>query len=171
MHRIASQTLTVGILAAALMAFATPAVAQESTPVDGAWVVTSWTNPDGTTLDQPQPGLFVFSQTHYSMMFALGAEPRARYEGEELTDEEMVTAYGTFVANSGRYEVSGNELTTRAYVAKDPNYMGDWPENAQTYTFEIDAEGMLHLTFSTDFGTLGGPTAILRQVDGQPAPW
>jgi hypothetical protein len=163
--------LAVGILAAVLMAYATPAVAQESTPVEGAWVFTSWVGPDGTTTDQPQPGLFVFSKTHYSMMFTLGAEPRAQYEGEDMTDEEMVTAYGTFVANSGRYEVSGNELTTRAYVAKDPNYMGSWPENAETYTFEIDAEGMLHLTWGPDFGTIGGAKAILRQVDSEPAPW
>jgi hypothetical protein len=171
MRRIASLTAAVGSLAAILLASPTPGVAQDGTPVEGAWVVTSWVSPDGTTNDEPQPGLFVFTKTHYTMMFALGVESRARYEGEQLTDAEMVTAYGTFVANSGRYEVSGNELTTRAYVAKDPNYMGDWPENVQTYTFEIDEEGMLHLTFGADFGTLGGPTAILRQVDDQPAPF
>ena len=141
------------------------AVDAQETPVAGAWVVTSWQIPDGELNEQPQPGLFVFTRTHYSIMFVLGAEPRARYTGEEMTDADMLAAYTTVVANSGRYEVKGNELTTRAYVAKNPNYMGDWPDNAATYTFEIDGEGMLHLTWSN------GLKAIMRQVDGEPAPF
>jgi hypothetical protein len=163
--------LAVTILAATLMTYATSAVAQEATPVEGAWVVTSWVSPDGTANDQPQPGLFVFSQTHYSFMFVNTPEPRVQYTGEQMTDADMLTAYPTFTANSGRYEVSGNELTTRAYVAKNPNYMGGWPENAATYTFEIDADGMLHLTWPGGAGEAGGFKAILRQVDGEPAPW
>jgi hypothetical protein len=100
-----------------------------SSVLQGAWVVTSW-EWEGEMVPEPQPGLIVFTSTHYSMMFVNGAEPRDRYPGDEITDAEMVGAYRTFTANSGRYEVNGNEFTTRAYVAKDPNYMGDWPENA-----------------------------------------
>ena len=170
MRRIASQTVAVGILAAALLAYATPGAAQESTPVEGAWVVTSWTSPNGDTNAESQPGLFVFTKTHYSIMFVNTPEPRAQYTGEQMTDADRIAAYPTFTANSGRYEVSGNELTTRAFVAKDPNYMGAWPENAVTYTFEIDAEGMLHLTWGSDAGAASGWKAIMRQVEGEPAP-
>ena len=170
MRRIASQPVALGILAAVLLASPTPGVGQEGTPVEGAWVVTSWTSPDGDTNAEPQPGLFVFTKTHYSIMFVPGSEARAQYTGEQMTDADMLAAYTTVTANSGRYEVSGNELTTRAYVAKNPNYMGGWPENAATYTFEIDGEGMLHLTWGSDAGPATGWTASMRQVDDQPAP-
>ncbi len=168
MRLIASQTVALGILATVLLARPTPGVGQEGTPVEGAWVVASWISPNGETLAQPQPGLFVFTRTHYSMMFVLSQEPRVLYWGEEMTPADMVAAYPTIVANSGRYEVSGNEITTWAFVAKDPNYMGAWPENAVTYTFEIDSEGSLHLTSSDEWS---GFRAIMRQVDGEPAPW
>jgi hypothetical protein len=138
-----------------------------SSVLQGAWVVTSW-EWDGEMVPEPQPGLIVFTGTHYSMMFVNGAEPRDRYAGEEMTDAEMVGAYETFTANSGRYEVSGNEFTTRAYVAKNPNYMGDWPENASTYTFRVEGE-TLHLNWPSDW-----PFAIkgtFRKVEGEPAPF
>jgi len=168
MLRIASHPVTLGILAAVLLVSPTPGVGQEGTPVEGAWVFVSITSPDGETNAQPRPGLLVFTKTHYSMMFVASEEPRAQYTGEEMTDADMVAAYTTFVANSGRYEVNGNELTSRAFVAKDPNYMGAWPENAITCTFEIDGEGMLHLTWPEEWG---GYKAMMRQVDGEPAPW
>jgi hypothetical protein len=169
MRRIASQPGVLGILAAALLASPTPCLGQEGTPLEGAWVITSWTSPGGDTNVEPQPGLLVFTKTHYSIMFVPGSELRTRWTGEEMTDAEMVAAYTTVIANSGRYDVNANELTTRAFVAKNPNYMGDWPDNEVTYTFEIDGEGRLHLTWG------GGPTsawkAVLRQVDSEPPPW
>jgi hypothetical protein len=55
-------------------------------------------------------------------------------------------------------------VTTRAYVAKDPNYMGAFPENTSTYTFRVEGN-TLHLTFSD------GSKATLRQVDNEPAPF
>jgi hypothetical protein len=95
-----------------------------SSVLQGAWIATSW-EVEGEMIPDPQPGLIVFTGTHYSIMFVNQAEPRDRYAGEEMTDADMVGAYTTFTANSGRYELSGNELTTRAFVAKNPNYMGD----------------------------------------------
>ena len=168
MRRIAPHTVALGIFLAVLLASPTPGVGQEGTPVEGAWVVGSWTSPDGETNALPRPGLFVFTKTHYSIMFVPSEEPRAPYTGEEMTDADMVAAYTTFIANSGRYEVKGNELATRALVANNPNYMGAWPENSTSYRFEIDGEGRLHLTWPDE---LGGRKAIMRQVDGEPAPW
>ena len=138
-----------------------------SSELQGAWVVTSW-ELDGEMIPDPQPGLIVFTGTHYSMMYVNVAEPRDRYAGEEMTDAEMVGAYGTLTANSGRYEVSGNELTTRAYVAKDPNYMGDWPENVGTYTFRMEGE-TLHLNWPSDWPP-GARKGTFRKVEGEPVP-
>ncbi len=143
--------------ALAAMLLALPGASQAQ--VEGAWVVTSWETADGETLDQPQPGLFVFTENHYSIMYVNTAEARAGYTGESMTDEEVLAAYGTFIANSGRYSIDGNEITTQAFVAKDPNYMGGWPENQVTYTFRMEGE-TLHLTMPD------GTKATFRQVDG-----
>ena len=136
-------------------------------PLEGAWIVTSWTDADGNTNDDPQPALYVFTPTHYSIMIAQGEAPRAGYEGDDMADSQKIGAYDSFIANSGRYEVDGNILKTRAYVAKDPNYMGDWPENEATYEFDWDGEALTikSLTFAIGF------TITLRQVEGTPNPW
>ncbi len=99
-------------------------------------------------------------------MIAAAEEPRTRYEGEDLTNVEKVGAYNTFIANSGRYEIDGSTLKTRAFVAKDPNYMGDWPENETIYEFERDGDKLVIKNV-----TFGGFTSTLRQVEGSPNPW
>jgi ketosteroid isomerase-like protein len=142
-----------------------PLPSAASTPLEGAWVVTSRTDPEGNTNDEPAPALYVFTGNHYSVMFARGERPRNA--GEEMTDEERIAAYESFTANSGRYEIDGNALKTRAFVAKSPNYMGDWPDNEQTFEFETDGE-TLTLT-SLGFGA--GTVTTFRQVEGSSDPW
>ena len=84
------------------------------------------------------------------MMFVFGDIPRPRYSGDVLTEAETISAYNSFVANSGRYTVTGNEITTEAYMAKDPNYMDDWESNQFTFTYRFEGE-MLHVTGPSDF--------------------
>ncbi len=154
------------VVAGATIAWRT-SIAERNPALQGAWVVTSW-EVEGEAVAEPQPGLIVFTETHYSMMYVNKAEPREQYAGEEMMDSETLAAYGTFTANSGRYEVSGNELTTRAYVAKDPNYMGTWPENPNTYTFQVEGE-TLRLKWPSDWPDKRSGT--FRKVEGEPAPW
>ncbi len=154
----------VAVVAALVVAAA--AWRADNPTLEGAWAVTSW-ELDGETIAAPQPGLIVFTKTHYTMMYANTGDPRARY-GDEMSDAEVIAAYRSFTANSGRYEVKGNEFTTRAYVAKDPNYMGNWPENAVTYTFRWEGE-TLHLQWPADWPEKRSGT--FRKVEGQPAPW
>jgi len=151
-------TVVAGALA--LAAVSSTLAAQDHSPVVGAWVIEE-VESEGQTMNQP--GLIIFTSTHYSIMFATGDGPRARYEGEDMTDVETLAAYGTFVANSGRYEIQGDEIITRAFVAKDPNFMGDWPDNAGTLPFHIDGD-VMHLEWAVFKFTL-------RKVEGEPAPW
>ncbi len=116
----------------------------------GAWIATAWEY-DGRAVADPQRGLLVFTERNYSMMFVLGETSRPTYSGDVLTEAETISAYNSFVANSGRYTVSGNEITTEAYMAKDPNYMGDWGSNQVTLTYRFEGE-MLHVTWPADFG-------------------
>ena len=92
------------------------AEAQEASDLNGAWIVTNWTSPDGDVNENSQRGLFIFTITrddggNYSMMFVPGDQPRSEYAGEQLTDQEKLAAYDSFVPNSGRLTVEGNELT------------------------------------------------------------
>ena len=129
--------------------------------------MTGWVDADGNVNDEPLPALYVFTPTHYSVMIGSGDVPRATYEGENITDAEKIGAYDSIIANSGRYEIDGNTLKTRAYVAKDPNYMGGWPENEVNYEFSVDGDTLTirNLVFNP------GMTGTFRQVEGTPNPW
>lgn len=167
MRHVLSVSWSVVVLAALALALPRVGLAQEHMheegSLHGAWLVTSW-EVEGEAYPDPQPGLILFTHSHYSVMYVSSGEPRAALSGESTTDTELAAAYRTITANSGRYEVSGNEITTRAFVAKNPNYMAAWPENASTYTFSIEGD-TLTLTWPN------GAKAILRQVDDEPAPW
>jgi hypothetical protein len=141
-----------------------PLGAASQVSVEGAWTVSEW-SVDGETVPV-QPGIFVFTGTHYSIFFVNQSEPRA--EPAEpgpgtMTDAEKVVAYDEFTANAGRYVVEGNTLTTRAYLAKNPGYMAGWPDNEQVYTVARDGD-----TLTLTFGN--GNVATLVRREGMAGP-
>jgi hypothetical protein len=158
MRSVRSLPLLVGLVAFLVL---TPPIHAQDSPVVGSWITTSWEGSEG----DPEPGLLIFTETNYSMMFVPAGEVRERYEGETMTDAEMVEAMSTLVANSGRYTWEGNQLTTEAYVALNPNYMADWGENHLVYTFRIE-DGLLYLTWPSGFITEENPpfTGVFRKV-------
>ncbi len=60
-------------------------------------------------------------------MAVAGGEPRTELS-DDPSDTEIVVAYRSFVANSGRYRLEGNQLIREAYKAKNPNYMAARPD-------------------------------------------
>lgn len=147
------------------------AAAQVPADLAGGWLVSSWAAPDGTTNDTPQRGLFIFASTgQYSIMWVQGTEPRARYEGESMTDAETLAAYRSIVANSGRFTVDGDIITYDAYIAKDPNYMANWNletrANARRFRYAVK-DGILTLKALDDDGTVL-QTATLRRPTETP---
>ncbi|MGI9625559.1 MAG: hypothetical protein ACR2QM_01875 [Longimicrobiales bacterium] len=164
--RIAS-TLVIGLT---LCSIAGTAEAQTDAALLGGWVIAEWEAPDGRDGPVPQRGLFVFTESgHYSMMFVFGGA-RAALEANP-SDAQIAAAYNPFVANSGRYSVSGAEVTYEAFVAKDPAYMAgfagtDGAGNAQTITYGV-ADGRLTLTFPEGDGPMGGAKVTLRRPGAQ----
>lgn len=127
------------------------AEAQGNSELTGAWLIASSETADGEVNSEPQRGLYMFTASgHYSIMFVSGGQPRAEFESQQgPTDAEKATAFDSFVANSGRYSVEGDQLSYEAYMAKNPNYMASFGadgDNARTMTFTID-DGMLTLRF------------------------
>ena len=96
--------------------------AQASSDLYGGWIITGWEWPDGVEAPTPRAGLFVFTESgHYSIMFVMGEARTAL--ADSPSDADIAAAYNPFVANSGRYSVSGSTISYEAYVAKDPEYM------------------------------------------------
>jgi len=78
-----------------------------------------------STIDPALPGLFIFTQEYYSMTWMPGRVLQEDYANLwHPTDEEKVKSYNAIVTNTGRYELSGSELTTYVDVAKTPAFVG-----------------------------------------------
>ena len=164
MRRITAVLPSLGLAAVLILPLA--AAAQSYADLDGGWLVSSWTSPDGETNDEPQRGLYLFTTTgQYAIMFVNTDEPRPDLP-EEATDAQMMEAWDSFTANAGRYRIQGNQLTYEAWVAKSPNYMNAWDSdtaaNGVTVTMSMDDEGMLTLEWSN------GRKVELRRAPGSP---
>lgn len=69
-----------------------------------------------------QPGLMIFTDTHYAGMQVRGFEPRPRLSATP-TDEERGRAFTPFTANAGTYVLRDSTLTLTPVVSKNPNLM------------------------------------------------
>src|SRR5438105_5476482 len=100
--------------------------ASQST-LQGVWRVTAvtTTGPNASTNSQPQPGLYIFTAKHYSIVRVNGAKPRPDVPADidKATADELRAVWDPFTANAGTYEVAGGNLTTRPMVAKNPGVM------------------------------------------------
>ena len=138
------------VVGASMMAYA-----QGGPSLQGAWRVTEVvaTGPNAEANKNPQPGLYVFTKQHYSIVSVGGTEPRKNLEtaGDpaKLTDAEKMARYeawAPFTANAGTYEVSGGTLTTRPIVAKNPSVMGQ----PSTREFKIAGKTLTLIQKSAD---------------------
>jgi hypothetical protein len=142
-------TIVVGLL----VVFASIVGNAQAPAIEGAWRVTEVTGPGAQdTNKSPQPGLYIFSKKHYSIVSVGGTEPRksipAAQDGAKLTDAEKTARYEAWeplTANAGTYEIKGTTLTTHPMVAKNPSVMGQ----TQTREFKIDGKILTLIQKST----------------------
>ena len=103
-------------------------------PFVGAWRVTELAAPNQPPNTSPQPGLYVFTNQHYSMIRINGAKPLPDYpSNDKATDAEKVAVFNALYLNSGTYTVTGNVLATKAMVAKSAFAMAG-PGNQYEFT-------------------------------------
>lgn len=76
---------------------------------EGVWKVTEIvvTGAGASTVSTPQPSVFIFAKSHYSLMWVPGSTPRALFKAQVPTNEEKLAAFDSLVASSGTYGVSG----------------------------------------------------------------
>src|SRR5262245_26505886 len=94
-------------------------------PLEGVWKVSEVviTGNNARTISAPQPGLYIFTKTHYSIMFVSPDVVRPKEINNQSPDADRLKAYDAFTANSGTYEVKGTTYITHPLVAKNPNAM------------------------------------------------
>lgn len=139
----------IGVIIAVLVMGASVATRAQTAPsIQGVWRVTEVvvTGANAATNRSPQPGLYVFTKQHYSIVTVAGTAPRKDFgtpkDPSKLTDAEKMARYEAWdalTANSGTYQVSGNTLTTRPLVAKNPAVMTG---PAATRAFKIDGNNL-----------------------------
>ena len=95
-----------------------------------------WSRGDQTySIKEAQPGLFIFEDTRYAIMWTAQKEPRTAFEIlAQPTPEEVIDSFKSIVFNAGSYVIDGNQITTTAHVAKVPGFEG----GQQFYNYSID---------------------------------
>ena len=86
----------------AMFAFATAAQAQShaANPLVGTWRVAEIADANRPPLSAPQPGLYIFTQQHYSMLRINGAKPLPDYpSNDKATDAEKVAVFNAIFGN------------------------------------------------------------------------
>jgi hypothetical protein len=91
--------------------------------LEGVWKVTEIviTGAGAYAVTAPQPGVFIFTKSHFSWMWVPGTQPRALFKAQVPTTEEKLAAFDSLSASSGTYELNGSIATFRPIVAKGPN--------------------------------------------------
>jgi len=176
MLRCISVVLTAAFFAAGAFAqekrLANAATAEEKqtsarASLRGVWKVTELLSKapgEGWRAGTPNSSLYIFTEKHYSYMFATGAGPRRLFAGDpnKPTDVEKVGAYDSFVAASGTYVWSGSTLTLNAILHKNPNEMAGEP---LTYTFEIDGNTLRMTIVNPPFSPGRERRTVLTRVE------
>jgi hypothetical protein len=92
------------------------------------------------------------------MMFVPGAAPRTPFTSGRPSAAERVTAFDSFRASSGTYEVRDSSLTVRPRVARVPNLMAG---ESQDYTYQLRGDS-LWLTLDYPWAADSTRTARVR---------
>ena len=119
------------VAAVALMLAAIGQAQRPATSLEGAWKVVELQPAGGPLNSAPQPGLYLFTKTHFSFMRVNGTTPRLKNApvapGQRQSDAEKIAQYEEwqpFTALSGTYEIQGASIRTHVLVTKAEGAIG-----------------------------------------------
>jgi hypothetical protein len=155
-----SKQKLVGLVACGLSLMLTGNASAESNPLQGVWRVTevTTTGPKGATLSSPQPGFYIFTGKHYSIVTvnSSAARPDLPQETDTATKEQLLASWGEFTAQTGTYEIKGSEVTFRALAAKNPSAMK--AGNFSVSTFKVEGGTLTLVNKANQNGPANNPT-------------
>jgi hypothetical protein len=109
-------------------------------PLAGSWAmaeISVVTARAENTYPDPAPGLFVFGESHYSMVWMpLTEVPPDFDEIWKPTEGEKASAFSSIIVNSGTYTYTDTTVTTTPTVAKTPEFIGGYA----VYTYRVDGD-------------------------------
>jgi len=109
-------------------------------PLVGAWRVTEIDDANRPPITNPQPGLYIFTEKHYSFARINGTGPLPDYpSNDKATDADKVAVFNAIYLNSGTYTVTANMLTTKAMVAKSAFAIGA----SNQYDFAVNGKALV----------------------------
>ena len=131
--------------------------------LQGVWqaVEVAVTGPGARTIaiPEPRPNLVILTARHYSRVEVHAEGPRPIVaDAAKASADELRAAWGPFVGEAGRYEVSGNVLTMRPLVAKNPAAMA--PGAFVAYTFKMEGNTLWVTYQRNQDGPIANPATI-----------
>lgn len=160
-----------------LTCLASPASADPADLV-GAWELQAvhWRSAERErSIDPAQPGLFLFTGSHYSIIWSPNEQPRTPFAVlAEPTDEEIGAGFRSIIFNAGHYQASKDQLVSTAMAAKVPGFEG----GRQYYRYRVEGDRLLLTMFDERYPDGGKPAwsgqvqteFVLRRVGPNPAP-
>ena len=135
--------------------------------IEGVWVFTeiTTTGPNGSTKQITQPGLYIFTKKHYSVIRVTADAPRPDIDVAAATAEDLRKVFvQDFVANAGTYELKRGKLTTRPMVAKSPGFMKS--DVFATSSVKVEGNTLTLVSESTNTGPTQNPTTTkFRRIE------
>ena len=131
--------------------------------IQGVWqaVEVTITGPGARTITipQPRPNLTILTARHYSQIHDDAETPRpVLADATKASANELRAAWGTFAGEAGRYEVTGNVITMRPLVAKNPAAMA--PGAFISYSYTLDADTLRVTQQRNQNGPFANPVTI-----------
>ena len=125
-----------------------------SNKLDGAWTVVEITKVNGDStqiVNNPQPGIWIFSDDSYSATWSLSSDVRDTYaQPFSPTQDEMIKAYQTIVVNTGTYELTDTTMTTYPVLARVPAFSG----GKSVWDFRLESD-IIFLTIREEYSKKG----------------
>jgi hypothetical protein len=134
--------------------------------LQGVWEIVDVTptGPGAKPAYRPNLGFWMFTSKHYAIIVDDADSPRPPLgDAQNATAEHLRAVWGPFVGNAGTYERSGDLVTFRLLVAKNPERMnkGDYALNVK-----VQGDTLTAVEVRSQTGPVANPTTVkLRRVE------
>jgi len=137
--------------------------------LQGVWqtVELTTTGPGARTITIPEPraNLTIMTARHYSRVEVQAEKPRPILaDVAKASADELRAAWGPFVAETGTYEVKGDQITMRPVASKNPAVMG--PGVFITYSYKLEGNTLWITQLRNQTGPFANPfTAKIVRIE------
>jgi len=137
----------------------------EQRKLQGVWEVVerTTTGPSASTNSRPQPGLYIFAGSYYSLTFVNGVAPRTAPEDQSKATADQLREVLRFAAQAGTFETNGGDLVFKPVVALGVANMA--PGATLTSSYRIDGNTLWLTQKSNQRGPVTNPSTVkLRRI-------